>query len=68
MKKRKIVQYTKENVPVRTYDSIREAEAEHHITHISSVCRHKRLTDGGFVWRYAEFPDPEPVNKKRGRN
>ncbi len=66
MKKRKIVQYTKEYVPVRTYDSIREAEAEHHITHISSVCRHKRQSDGGFIWRYAEYSDQDMRRRRTG--
>ena len=54
MMKRKVVQYTKDERPLRLFNSIREAEAEYHITHISSVCRGKRRSDGGFIWRYIE--------------
>ena len=46
MTRRKIVQYTKDEKPLRLFNSIREAEAEYHITHISCVCRGKRRTDG----------------------
>ena len=54
MTKRKVVQYTKDEKPLRLFNSIREAEAEYHITHISCVCRGKRRTDGGYIWRYIE--------------
>lgn len=55
MMKRKVVQYTRDGYrPLRLFNSIREAEHEYNITHISSVCRGKRRTDGGYVWRYIE--------------
>ena len=60
MHKRKVVQYTRDMEEIRTYDSIKEAQAEYNITHISGVCRRHRKTDGGFVWRYED--DLYPMN------
>lgn len=54
MTKRKVLQCTREGQPIKLYGSIREAEREHRISHISSVCRGKRRSDGGYIWRYAE--------------
>ena len=51
---RKIVQYTLEGERVTSYNSIREAQKIYGITHISSVCRKKRTSDGGYLWYYAE--------------
>ena len=51
---RKIVQYDTEGNQVRTYASIREAQDAYKITHISSVCRNRRKTDGGYRWAYAD--------------
>ena len=51
---RKVVQYTMEGDRIRTYDSIREAQAYTGVTHISSVCRNRRLSDGGFRWSYED--------------
>lgn len=63
MLKRRIVQYTTKMEPIRIYDSIREAEGEYHITHISSTCRGRRRTDGGFIWRYEEDGNNVPKGK-----
>lgn len=57
MVKRKVIQYSLKYEPLRTFDSIKEAQAEYHISHISSVCRHKRRQDGGFIWRYMNDPE-----------
>ena len=54
MVKRRIVQYSKEMEPLRTFESIQEAQEYYHITHISGVCRRKRASDGGYIWRYEE--------------
>ena len=55
MLKRKVIQYNaRDGSPLRVFDSIKEAQSLYHITHISSVCRRKRRTDGGFSWQYAD--------------
>lgn len=54
MYKRKVVQYTMEGKPVKLYSSIREAEKKYGISHISMVCKGKRHSDGGYIWRYLE--------------
>lgn len=49
-----VQQYTKEGEYITTYDSILEASAKTGANdrHISCVCRGKRKTCGGFVWKY----------------
>ncbi len=54
---RKVVQYSLIGEKIRTYGSIREAQNELGITHISSVCRRQRVTDGGYRWRYENEED-----------
>ena len=54
---RKVVQYSLIGEKIRTYGSIREAQNELGITHISSVCRRQRVTDGGYRWRYENEKD-----------
>jgi hypothetical protein len=51
---RQIIQYDRKGNPLHTYSSIREAQDFFKITHISSVCRKKRKTDGGYGWKYAD--------------
>ena len=60
MNERSVVQYTKSMEKVREWSSIHEAQEAYNISHISSVCRGERRSDGGFVWRYAALP-PEDV-------
>ncbi len=60
MHKRKVVQYSRDMQELRKYDSIKEAQSEYSITHISGVCRRHRKTDGGYIWRYED--DPYPMN------
>lgn len=57
------------------YSSIKEAETVYSISHVSGVCRRRRKSDGGYVWRYEDDQDPlsesfVPVNlrgqKKEG--
>ena len=59
MQKRKVIQYSKEMEALRTFDSIKEAQALYHISHISLVCRGKRKSDGGYVWRYVDQIESE---------
>lgn len=56
---RKVIQYDCEGRQMRTFDSIHEAQDYLKITHISSVCRRKRKSDGGFRWRYADEASAE---------
>lgn len=54
---RKVVQYSMIGERLKTYSSIREAQEALGITHISSVCRRQRMSDGGFRWRYENEED-----------
>ena len=49
---RRVVQYSMEGKPLRVFSCIREAERAVGVTHVSSVCRRKRISDGGFRWSY----------------
>lgn len=53
---KKVSQFDKEGNFIKTWDFITQVEKELGIshTHISSCCRGKRKTAGGFVWKYAE--------------
>lgn len=64
MVERSVVQYTKEMKKLREWNSIHEAQEQYNISHISSVCRGERLSDGGFVWRYAA-PDAEEFRVRK---
>jgi len=55
-KARRVIQYTMAGEEIRTYGSIREAQALTGVTHISSVCRRKRVSDGGSRWGYEGEP------------
>lgn len=58
-----VVQYTKEGVEVKQWDSIREASKALKIakTHISACCVGKIKSIGGYVWRYKEGEDNETI-------
>ena len=58
MRKRGVVQYTKAMSELHRYSSIKEAETVYSISHISGVCRRRRKSDGGYVWRYEDDVDP----------
>ena len=53
-----VVQYTKAMSELHRYSSIKEAETVYSISHISGVCRRRRKSDGGYVWRYEDDVDP----------
>ncbi len=55
MQKRKVCQYDCVSMkPLRTFNSIHEAQEAYHVSHISEVCHGKRKTDGGFIWKYLD--------------
>ncbi len=51
---RQVVQYTKDGLFVRVYNSIIEADRENNVdqSSITKCCKGKVRTAGGFVWRY----------------
>jgi hypothetical protein len=53
---KKVHQYTKENVFIKTFNSIREAETETNVGNrgISKACKNQCKTYGGFIWKYDE--------------
>ena len=61
-----VSQYTLDNVFIKEYDSLLDAEWETGIYngHISGVCRgiRGRKTIGGYIWKYTDYiPTTEPV-------
>lgn len=64
MKERRVVQYTQNMEEIQRYKTIREPQLIYNITHISSVCRRERKTDGGFIWRYEDDPNPKRMERK----
>lgn len=54
---KKVHQYTRDGIYMNTYNSILEASLKTGANdrHISSVCKGKRKTTGGFVWKYDDF-------------
>ena len=52
---RKVLQYTKEGELIAEYPSIGEASRETHTrtSGIVLVCKNRRKTSGGYIWRYA---------------
>ena len=52
---RKVNQYDLEGNLLKTWDSIKEAQEEYKINHISQCCRGKRYkTVRGYIWKYAD--------------
>jgi group I intron endonuclease len=51
-----VIQYSIEGVLIKTYSSIADASVDLYIDYssISKVCRGKRKTAGGFIWKYAD--------------
>lgn len=53
--KRRVNQIDKQTKKViETFDSISQAHEATNVLHISSVCRGKRITAGGYMWEYAD--------------
>lgn len=53
---KKVKQYTKDGIFLKEFASIKEAEGKTGVSnkHIGSVCRGKRKTTGGYVWKYSD--------------
>ena len=64
MEKVGVVQYSMDMQVLGAFDSIREAQRAYGITHVSSVCQRKRVTDGGFVWRYDDDVAPNEFSRE----
>lgn len=62
---RKVVQYTLDGEYLREFESIKEAEKKYG-EGISSCCRFKRTSAGGYRWLYAsDAPNAEEIFKNR---
>ena len=70
MKEKRVIQYTQNMEEIQRYRTIREPQTIYNIAHISSVCRRERKTDGGFIWRYEDDPDPNrmELDPDEGKN
>lgn len=51
---KKVNQYTKEGIFIKTWESINLAEKTLNIKNISTCCQNKRKTSGGYIWKYKE--------------
>jgi hypothetical protein len=51
---KKVTQYTKDGVKIKTFSAITEAQKELGLSssHISSVCNGTRKTAAGYIWKY----------------
>lgn len=47
-----VLQFSKDGKLINEFDSIKEAIEKTGVKHISCVCRGKRKTAGGFLWKY----------------
>lgn len=61
--KKRVLQLDMNNNPIKEWDSISEAMKDFQkILHITSVCKNKRQSAGGYKWRYIK--DNEIINLK----
>lgn len=51
---KRVIQTNIDGCTVKIWNCIKEAEKELHIAHITDVCKGKRNTAGGYIWKYAE--------------
>ena len=53
---KQVIQFDKNYIMIAEYSSMSEAEriTRVSVSSIGACCRHKRLTAGGFIWRYAD--------------
>jgi len=51
---KKVQQYTLDNVLIKEYENIASASEETKCGHISDVCKGKRKSSGGFIWKYVK--------------
>lgn len=54
--KKKVGQYTIDGIFIKEYESTTEAQKQLKFTHlhVSDVCKGKRKSSGGFIWKYVE--------------
>lgn len=52
---KKVVQYSKDNVPISNFQSTCEAQRQTGVqqSNIAACCRGEKKTAGGYIWRYA---------------
>ncbi len=52
---KKVNQFTKDNIFIKSFDSIKDAGTKLNIdsAHIGKACKDKLKTSGGFIWKYA---------------
>lgn len=71
MRRKPVVQYTKDGVFVKEWESIKEAELTLGIIHVSESANGKRNYAGGYIWRYKSECDKDipplvrPLNVRR---
>ena len=51
---KQILQYKSQGNFIKSWASMREAETQLKVYHICDCCKGKRLTAGGYIWRYKE--------------
>lgn len=62
----KIKQYTKDNIPIKVWNCMRDVERELGVSHscISNCCKGKQRTAGGYKWEYVEMSETSWRDKK----
>ena len=60
---KKVSQYTRDGVKIATFNSVKEASEKTGCSskHIPSVCRGKRQSTGGFIWKYENVEDAPEI-------
>jgi hypothetical protein len=51
----KVDQFDLNGKYIKTFDGIKMAEIETNASHITHVCKNKRKTSGGFIWKYTSM-------------
>jgi len=61
---RSVIQINESNQIINKFNSIKEASEKTGISHISSVCRGKQKTAGGYIWKYFEEQEIKEISHK----
>jgi hypothetical protein len=61
---RRVIQINESNQIINKFNSIKEASEKTGISHISSVCRGKQKTAGGYIWKYIEEKEIKEISHK----
>lgn len=62
-KQKHVVQYSKDGIYIKEWRSIKDAEHDLGIVHISECANGKRNFAGGYVWRYKSGDKRDSINK-----